>query len=173
MRTDIRNFCRNTMLCLGLVIPGPGSAEEAPAPCSTPEHQQFDFWVGEWTVTTRDGKTAGTNRIEKILGDCVVFENWESATSAYQGKSFNTYDPLTQTWSQVWVDTAGSTIHFNGLRTGDVMEMGGTDTTPNGTVVHYKMSYTLNADGTVRQWWQQSSDWKNWETIFDGLYRKK
>lgn len=149
------------------------AAENPPSPCSTPAHGEFDFWVGDWEVTTPDGRSAGTNRIEKILDGCVIFENWQSASSPYSGKSFNTYDPLTQTWNQVWVDTAGSAIHFSGLRNDNVMDMAGTHTTQNGTVLHYRMSYTLNPDGSVRQWWQQSTDKETWETIFDGLYKKK
>ncbi|HET7704523.1 MAG TPA: hypothetical protein VFM36_00410, partial [Thermoanaerobaculia bacterium] len=46
------------------------------APCDRPEHRQFDFWAGEWTVTTPDGKTAGTNRITKIAGGCALLEEW-------------------------------------------------------------------------------------------------
>lgn len=149
------------------------AAEEPRAPCSTPTHDEFDFWIGEWEVSAPDGKQAGTNHIEKILGDCVIFENWQSANSGYSGKSFNTYDVLTQTWNQVWVDTAGSTIHFSGMRKDNVMEMTGTHVTQNGTVVHYRMSYTSNADGTVRQLWQQSLDRQTWETLFDGLYKRK
>lgn len=35
--------------------------------CTAPEHSQFDFWVGEWSVTDGEGKVVGTNTIEKIL----------------------------------------------------------------------------------------------------------
>ncbi|MBI2992621.1 MAG: hypothetical protein HYY48_00400 [Gammaproteobacteria bacterium] len=140
--------------------------------CSTPAHNEFDFWIGEWDVTTPDGKPAGTNRIEKILNGCVIYENWQSATSGYSGRSFNTYDSITATWNQVWVDTDGSTIHFRGRRTDNVMDMEGTQVTKEGTL-QYRMSYTLNRDGSVRQWWRRSRDGKSWETIFDGLYRKK
>jgi hypothetical protein len=35
------------------------------------------------------------------------------------------------------------------------------------------MSYTVNADGTIRQLWQQSPDGKDWQTLFDGTYRRK
>ena len=40
-----------------LVQPAP----PRPAPCTAPEHRQFDFWIGEWPVKTPDGKVAGAN----------------------------------------------------------------------------------------------------------------
>ncbi len=148
------------------------AAEPPPPACATPAHGEFDFWVGDWEVTQADGKLAGTNHIEKVLAGCVVFENWQNASSPYAGKSFNSFDPVTELWNQVWVDTGGSTIHFSGRRTGNVMDMTGSQTTSAGTM-HFKMSYTLNDDGTIRQLWQQSPDKKQWEVIFDGLYRRR
>jgi hypothetical protein len=147
-------------------------AQNAQAPCADAAHAQFDFWVGTWDVTRPDGALAGTNRIEKILGGCVVFENWTSATSGYEGKSFNTFDPMTGKWNQVWVDTTGATLHFSGARHGDVVEMEGTQQTAEGPLRH-RMSYTVNANGTIRQLWQQSPDGKEWQVLFDGLYRRK
>ena len=39
----------------------------APAPCATPAHRQFDFWVGDWDVRKTDGTRAGQSRVEPIL----------------------------------------------------------------------------------------------------------
>ncbi|MBI1733170.1 MAG: hypothetical protein HYR49_10465 [Gammaproteobacteria bacterium] len=148
------------------------AADPPPAACDTPAHREFDFWVGDWEVHHADGKPAGSSRIETILAGCFVFENWQSASSQYAGKSFNTFDTFTGNWSQVWVDTGGNTIHFSGRRKGNLMDMTGRQTTAQGTVF-FRMTYTLNDDGTVRQLWQQSKDQKVWEVIFDGLYRRK
>jgi hypothetical protein len=43
----------------------PVAAQAAPRanPCAGAEHHQFDFWIGDWDVTTPDGKPAGRNRI--------------------------------------------------------------------------------------------------------------
>jgi len=55
-------------------------AKKNARPCAyAKENRQFDFWVGEWDVSTTQGSVpAGTSRIELILGDCVVLENWKS-----------------------------------------------------------------------------------------------
>ena len=158
------------LVCMALALPAT-PAVSAETPCATLEHSQFDFWLGDWQVYRPGGQLAGSNRIEKILDGCVVFENWKSASVNFAGKSFNTWDPLTKTWNQVWVDTTGATIKFSGVRSGDIMLLTGTHASAAGTV-HYRMSYTLNGDQTVRQLWEQSADRQTWEVIFDGLYRK-
>jgi hypothetical protein len=54
-------------------------------PCAhNAENRQFDFWVGEWDVVDASlGITAGSSRIEKALGECVI---WEKA-SALSGRT--------------------------------------------------------------------------------------
>ena len=70
----------------------------------------FDFWVNDWDVSSQ-GQSAGTNDVQLILGDCVVFENWESVAGTF-GKSFNFYDPGEDHWRQIWVDDTGGVIEF-------------------------------------------------------------
>src|SRR6476620_5001814 len=77
-----------------------------PSPCkTTPEYRQFDFWVGEWAPQNKAGKTVGTSSIQLILGDCVIFENWN--TSVVSGKSFSLYDSTDGKWHQTWVTDRG------------------------------------------------------------------
>src|SRR6267154_124652 len=60
-------------------------AKENHRPCAyTTENRQFDFWLGEWSVTTTQGGIpAGDSKIELILEDCVVQENWKSQNGPY------------------------------------------------------------------------------------------
>lgn len=163
------------VLALSLFLSGGAvsAADAAPQPaCATTAHGEFDFWLGDWDVFRPDGTPAGRSHVEKILGGCVVFENWTSASAAYAGKSFNTYDAVTGRWNQHWVDTDGNAIRFSGRRTDNVMSLAGTHATGRGTL-HYRMSFTLNDDGTIRQLWRQSVDKRKWEVLFDGLYRRR
>ena len=119
---------------LGLLVAGPVAAQDqkpAPPPCSGPEHRQFDFWVGEWDVTTPDGKPAGTNRIESILGGCVLMESWESTNGKSVGHSFNLYSSDGK-WHQTWVDNGGTLLELVGGLDGDRMVMSQERTTPDG-----------------------------------------
>lgn len=147
-----------------------------PSACSGPEYRQFDFWVGEWDVYHPAADTiVGHNHIKNILNGCVIEENWTGA-SGFQGKSFNTYNPVDATWNQVWVDVSGSTYHFKGTFANGVMLMKGETINPqNGQKVLFEMSYTPNEETqTVRQLWKSSADeGATWNTIFDGVYRKR
>jgi len=82
----------------------------------------LDFWVGTWDCVGRskipgkDGwsETKCANRIEKILGDKVIHENFENA--GYAGQSWSVYNVQTKQWHQTWVDSQGAYIDlFGGL----------------------------------------------------------
>jgi hypothetical protein len=95
-------------------------AERNLKPCaSTPANRQFDFWLGEWNVeTTQGGVPAGQSRIELILGDCVVQENWQSDGNPYSGKSYNMYNAALKRWEQYWVDNSAGHFFYGGLKDG-------------------------------------------------------
>jgi tetratricopeptide (TPR) repeat protein len=91
-------------------------AKKNKAPCDyTAENRQFDFWVGEWdVVSTADNLSRGSSRIERELGNCVIWENWTSLGSPYAGKSYNIYNASLKRWEQFWVDNTGGLMHFYG-----------------------------------------------------------
>jgi hypothetical protein len=140
--------------------------------CATPEHRQFDFWVGDWEVSAQ-GKVAGVNRIERILGGCALLESWHGA-SGYRGNSLNFYDAGRKRWHQTWTDTSGLALSLEGEFAGGNMVLAGTrfDAGRQQTV-HDRITWTPHADGTVRQLWETSTDGKTWSTLFDGLYARK
>lgn len=169
----LRLSCAALAACLILHGSAAAGAEGATQrACATTAHDEFDFWIGDWDVTRPDGTAAGRSHVEKILGGCVVFENWTSASGTYAGRSFNSYDPVTGRWNQHWVDTDGNTIRFSGRRRGNEMALAGTHATGRGTL-HYRMTFTINDDGTIRQLWRQSVDKRTWEVLFDGIYRRR
>lgn len=43
------------------------------------ERRQFDFWIGDCTVT-RNGEIAGESRSELILDGCALLESWTGAS---------------------------------------------------------------------------------------------
>src|SRR5688500_1921848 len=72
-----------------------------PSRCESAAHRQFDFWIGEWEVNDARGRRLGTNRIEAILGGCVLAESWEGSSGS-RGRSLNVYDPGDNKWHQSW-----------------------------------------------------------------------
>ena len=157
------------VVCLGSA---PLSAVKA-GPCDTAEHRAFDFWLGDWQVHTPDGKLAGHNLVETRYGGCVVHEQYSSASGKYQGESLNIYDATRKVWHQTWVDNSGLLLVLEGGISGGKMVMQGTTTNSDGTVTRQRISWTPNADGSVRQFWESSDKPGQWETVFDGRYTHK
>ena len=82
------------------------------SPCSFQlESQQFNFWIGEWKVYNPQGQQSGTSKIDQILNECVILENWTDYFGN-KGKSFNFYNSTTKEWQQTWVDDKGGTTEF-------------------------------------------------------------
>ncbi|MES2544247.1 MAG: hypothetical protein V4548_05135 [Bacteroidota bacterium] len=53
----------------------------AQKPCdSNPKYSEFNFWVGEWDVYDLKNNLAGHSKISRILDNCVILEEWTSAT---------------------------------------------------------------------------------------------
>jgi len=147
-------------------------------PCQyTPEFRQFDFWVGEWNVVaTQSGAPAGESRIERILGNCVILENWTSLGSpGYVGKSYNTYNSSLKRWEQFWVDNAAGMIHFHGGLKDGVMDYWTDDLPqPDGSVLRRHLQFFSQGPDQVRQFSQGSKDGgKSWFVEYDLTYHRK
>lgn len=155
-------------LLLALLLPFPAFAE-TPAPCAMDAFRQFDFWLGTWNVHTPDGKLAGTNRITAEYGGCVLHERYDTSRG-YSGESLNTYDPGSRRWHQTWVDNQGTLLLLDGGLRGTSMVMEGKTRDTAGTVTRHRITWTPNADGSVRQHWESTDATGKWTTAFDGRY---
>ncbi|MBS0373910.1 MAG: hypothetical protein JSR73_04985 [Proteobacteria bacterium] len=166
-----RMLARWPGLALALLLGVLGMAHaESPTGCGDPRHRDFDFWVGRWEVSA-GGRLAGHNEIVADLRGCVLLESWSGA-SGTRGRSQSFYDAARDRWHQTWVDDEGGTLYLDGGLVGPAMVLEGTTPGPTG-VVHERITWTPNPDGTVRQHWEQRSEGSSaWRTSFDGLYRR-
>ena len=141
-----------------------GQAPPQASPCAAPEYSQFDFWVGRWDVYGPKGKHVANSLIEKVYG-CGIRENWMPIGGS-GGGSLNIYVASTKHWEQFWIDSGGGRAHFTGGWDGTAMVLNG----DWGKLT--RMTYTPNADGSVRQLVEQSADkGATWATAYDFLYR--
>lgn len=140
-----------------------------PSPCSSPEHRQFDFWLGEWEVRGPAGKVAGTNRITREFGGCVLHEQYDTGRG-YSGSSFNIYDAGRGRWHQTWVDSSGLLLQLDGGLVDGRMVMEGETVGRDGARTRHRITWTPNPDGTVRQLWESTNAAGEWQVIFDGKY---
>jgi hypothetical protein len=150
-------------------------AQQNATPCAfVPEHRQFDFWVGEWDVQNPQGQPAGTSSIQRMLGDCVIYENWTSGGGAYTGKSFNLYNSTLRKWQQFWADDKGGVLEFSGEYKDNELRYTGESLDPKGNKIMHRLTFFNLSPGRVRQLWEQSTDnAKTWTIAFDGLYIRK
>jgi len=161
------------LLC-SAVFSGVSSGQQQQPPPPPPEASQFDFWIGEWDVTTPDGKPAGQSLIQSINRGRALLENWSSGGGKFQGKSLNAYDATTKKWKQFWVDTSGNVLELSGGIVDGSMVLSGKSVSADGGEVLERITWTPSADGSVRQHWEQSTDGgTTWSTAFDGHYAKK
>lgn len=168
--------CVLALVIVCAVAASPAFAQQVPQPpkpCATPEYRQFDFWVGDWDVTTPEGRPAGTNRVERILGGCALLENWESH-GAGAGKSLTLYEASEKRWNQTWVDATGNRVVLTGGLEGARMVLANTWTAADGKRMRSDLSWTPHPDGTVRQVWRESQDdGQTYQTTFDGTYTRR
>ena len=138
-------------------------------PCSTPEHRQFDFWLGRWEVhaAARPDAPPAHNVITSQHDGCVIQESYRSPTG-YTGSSLNYYDPGDGRWHQTWMDNQGQPLVLSGGLQGSSMVL---RSDPEGSPLN-RITWTPSADGTVRQLWERSGDGGDtWKVVFDGTYR--
>jgi hypothetical protein len=148
----------------------------APIPCpNAPERHRFDFWIGEWNVTTspkNDAAKGGSSVIQSVSGGCALLENWTSIKGG-QGKSLNAYNPLVHEWQQYWIGQDGNvtefrTSHFDGTSLSFL-----TDNGPGPNLIG-RLTFTPIDSDLVRQHYESSGDsGKTWTTVYDLYYHRK
>jgi tetratricopeptide (TPR) repeat protein len=150
-------------------------ATHAPTPCAdNPERRKFDFWAGDWSVTTAGGTVVGSSSVQIINGGCSLLENWTSARGA-TGKSLNSFNPAVAKWQQYWVDQSGGVTEYRDSewRNGSLTFLA-QGTQPNGAPVLQRLTFSALSDSVVRQYGERSLDsGKTWTTTYDFYYHRR
>ncbi len=165
---------RKTLLVCTLVIctVASAAAQDPATPCSTAAYRAFDFWLGDWDVHTPNGKLAGTNRIEREYGGCVLHERYDTGRG-YRGESLNAFDVSRGLWHQTWVDSSGTLLLLEGgIHDGSMILEGQTNGAPGNPTKH-RITWTPNSDGSVRQLWESTDATGRWTVAFDGKYTRR
>ncbi|MGA9573501.1 MAG: hypothetical protein WBS20_06085, partial [Lysobacterales bacterium] len=139
---------------------------QPPSVCESNERfNDFDFWLGEWNVYSNDDKREfqGTNSISKQHRGCLIMENWTNAQGG-TGSSMNYYDAVEDQWRQLWVAGGYSIDYTGGLdKSGSMVLSGKINYYKTGKSQAFRGRWTPNADGSVRQFFEQqdteSHDW--------------
>lgn len=156
------------------------AAVAQPVKCSGPGFDDFDFWVGEWTVhwTAPDGRALhGTNRIRRTLDGCAIVEEFDGRPGGpLQGMSVSAYDPRRKVWKQTWVDNQAGYLDFEGGRIDDgaARLVLARAAVVNGQPVRQRMVFRdVAADRLVWDWQRSRDDGTTWETTWTLRYARR
>lgn len=147
-------------------------------PCSAPEASQFDFWIGEWTATWGD-TLHGTNRIEKIFGNCTIHENFSDPGRKFFGQSWSVYNTNLRIWQQTWVDNSGGYIALTGGMAGDSMILQTAERTvpatisPTGRIINRMIFYNIRPASFDWSWESSTDRGATWKPGWQIHYTRK
>lgn len=147
-------------------------------PCSAPEASQFDFWIGDWNLTWSDS-LHGTNRVEKIFGNCTVHENFTDPKTNYLGQSWSVYNANYKRWQQTWVDSQGGYIALTGGMVGDSLILTTseravpTSVSPSGKIINRMVYYNVQPNSFDWSWEASTDGGKNWKQNWLIHYKRK
>jgi hypothetical protein len=164
-------------VAVGAIVIGAQSAsaqtKPAPTPCpSQSERHRFDFWLGEWNVTTKGGTPVGNSVIQSISGGCALLENW-SGLGGGHGKSLNTYNPARHQWQQFWIGQDGNVGEYRSSEFDGKSLVFFMPEDADSLRVH-RLAFTPVDSATVRQHSEASKDGgKTWSTEYDLYYHRK
>lgn len=137
----------------------------------------LDFWVGNWELewTNAEGKTEkGSNTISKILGSCVVEENFSTADGSFLGKSVSVFETKKQLWKQTWVDNTGSYLDFTGGKYGDSVMFSRKVIDKKGNEhIQRMVFYNISSNSLQWNWESSSDDGKNWTLLWKISYKRR
>ena len=140
------------------------TAADKPKPCTSASHRAFDFWLGEWEVTSPPRpKWVASSTITLSNDGCSIHESY-ATPGGYAGKSVNFFDATKSLWHQTWIDNQGVALYLEGNLSEGTMVLSDAGN---------RVSWSLLPDKRVRQHWESTADGgKTWTTAFDGYYRR-
>lgn len=147
-------------------------------PCSSPEASQFDFWIGDWTLTWNDS-LHGTNKIEKMFGNCTVHENFSDPKMGYLGQSWSVYNANYKRWEQTWVDNQGGYIALTGGKVGDSLILTTAEQTvplkmsATGKLISRMVFYNIKSNSFDWNWESSTNSGDTWKPNWKIHYARK
>jgi hypothetical protein len=151
------------------------SAEAAASPeCRSPEHRQFDFWIGDWDAYDLSDTAKAVARIQvtPTMGGCVLREVYDQG-DGLDGESFSLWDSPRKRWHQSWVTNRGSLLLLEGRLQGPRMVLTAPEWKPDGSSTLLRGMWWPDGE-KVRHKAERSADGgKTWSPVWDMVFRPR
>lgn len=170
------------MIHIALALAALINVQATPPPtidCSDADHSAFDFWIGTWDVSPTGTETVvARSVISESAGSCAIEEDYRQTigpggvATDYRGASLSVFDTAGGgVWRQFYVDSGGVVTAFEGRSVDGAMQL---DAPGRRAGVTQRMTIAPQADGSVRQWGQTSTDGgQTWTSGgYDFTYRR-
>ena len=153
-------------------------------PCSEPEYNQMDFWLGEWELRSMILDTSSEsgwniekagNTIRKILDGCVIEENFDGSTleGGLVGRSYSTYRKNDGKWYQTWVDNNGSYLPFIGIFEDDRTIFRMERERDGKKFLSQMVFYNIEQNSLTWDWESSRDNGKTWNLLWRIEYSRK
>jgi hypothetical protein len=146
-------------------------------PCAdAPRSREFDFWIGDWEVhdNQHDQAIAGSSHVERVLGQCVLIENWSGRLGGH-GQSLNGWNSECGCWQESWMDDSGNVSQYtDGRLENHAMVFHLVKKAPGGATLEFRLTFFDLGPDQVRQLSELSRDGgRTWVTNFDLNYLRR
>jgi hypothetical protein len=178
MKQDRSRVWRKGALCLLIIASGwlgtRSTFAASDSGCSAElEARQFDFWLGDWTVTFPGATGNGTSRVYLSLDQCLLTESWDSG-AGLKGQNMFAYSPDDKAWHGLYADNRGRAHVFNGQVKPGLAEFDGPSHNAKGEPLLNRLKLVRLTNNKLEQTWEKSADnGATWKLEFRGDYARK
>jgi hypothetical protein len=166
-------FVAIALVSMSLACSQACAAPDSAACSGKSESRQFDFWLGDWTVTYPGAPSASSSKVYLELGQCVVVENW-SGGKRHEGINMFAYSVDDQHWHGMFADNEARVHVFEGKVADGSAEFLGPSRGAKGETNLNRIRVVRMGPDKVEQTWEKSADnGATWTTVFHGEYSRK
>jgi hypothetical protein len=159
-----------TILVIGLLAAL--LAPTAAAQCRSPEHRQFDFWVGDWDAydLADTAKAVARVQVTRIMDGCALREVY-AQRDGLNGESYSLWDASRGRWHQSWVTNRGALLLLEGRLEGERMVLTAPEWQPDGSSTLLRGMWWRDG-ANVRHKAERSMDGsRTWAPVWDMVFR--
>ena len=159
---------------LCFAAPSAFSATDA-GPCSAVSAtRQFDYWLGDWVISTNEKPGTAISKVYLSLDKCAIIESWNDG-QGHAGENIFAYSFDDHSWRGMFVDNRGHAhVFVDGKVADGAAEFDGPSRSEKGEAVLNRIKIVRVSANEVKQTWEKSTDrGATWTTVFSGAYSRK